>query len=122
MLSNSHNIEIMIYDKADEVIEEHFLLFFNGYQIELETSMKGSDFIFDCYNLLHYICHKINLNFGGSYTDSPDCIKHKKAKINSINYDGKCFQYIATGALNYNKIGQNPQRISKIKPFIETYN
>ena len=27
MHSNSHNIEIMIYDKADEVIEEHFLSF-----------------------------------------------------------------------------------------------
>ena len=37
--------------------------------------MKGSDFIFD------YKCHKINLNCGGSYVDSPDCIKNKKGTI-----------------------------------------
>ena len=42
----------MINDKADEVIEE--------YQIGLETSMKGSDFIFECVYLLYYKCHKIN--------------------------------------------------------------
>ena len=39
----------MIYDdKSDEVIEELFELLFNRYQTGLETSMKGSDFIFDC--------------------------------------------------------------------------
>ena len=40
--------------------------------------MKGSDFIFDCVNLLHYKCHKINLKRGGLYIDSPDWIKDKK--------------------------------------------
>ena len=37
--------------------------------------MRGIDFIFDCANLLHYKCHKINLKRGGSYIDSPDWIK-----------------------------------------------
>ena len=49
--------------------------FLNRYQIELEASMRGSDFIFDCVNLLHDKCHKINLKRGGSYIDSPDCMK-----------------------------------------------
>ena len=40
--------------------------------------MKGSDFIFDCVNLLHYKCHKINLKRCGLYIDSPDWIKDKK--------------------------------------------
>ena len=42
------------------------------YQIGLEASMKGSDFIFNCGHLLHYKCHKINLKGGGSHKDSSD--------------------------------------------------
>ena len=47
--------------------------------------MGGSDFIFDCVQLLYYKCHKINPNRGGSYIDSPVEIKSKKATINLIN-------------------------------------
>ena len=36
--------------------------------------------------------------------------------------DSKCFQYALTVALNYEKIKENHQRISKIKPFIDQYN
>ena len=43
----------MIYNKADKVIEELSEPFLYRYQIRLETSMKGSDFIFDCVNLLY---------------------------------------------------------------------
>ena len=88
----------------------------------METSIKGSDFIFDRFNLLHYQCHKRNLKCSGSYVNSPDWIKKKNATKNSINYDDKYFEYTATDGLNYNKIGQNLQRISKIKPFINAYN
>ena len=69
MHSKSDNIEIMIQDKADEIIEKPFESLLKKYQIGLELSMKGSDFIFDCVHLLHYKCHKINLNCGGSYID-----------------------------------------------------
>ena len=41
------NIEIMINEKANEVIEELFQSF-SRYHIRLETSTKGSNFIFDC--------------------------------------------------------------------------
>ena len=61
MHSKSDNIEIMINDKPDEVIEERFESLFNAYQIGLETSIRGNDFIFDCVNLLYYKCHKTNL-------------------------------------------------------------
>ena len=85
MHSKSDNVEIMIYDKADEVIQELFELLISGYQIGLENSMKGSDFIFDCINLLHYKCPNINLNCGGSYIDSPDWIKSIKTTVMMIN-------------------------------------
>ena len=43
----------MIYDNAKEVIKEIFESFLSRYQIELETSMRGSDFIHDGVNLLY---------------------------------------------------------------------
>ena len=45
--------------------------------------MKGSE----CLRLCSFIilCHKINLNSVGSYIDSPEWIKSKKAIISPIN-------------------------------------
>ena len=101
MHSKSNNIEITINDKADEVIKEFFDSLKNRYQNKLE-SMKGSVFDFDYVHLLYYKCHKINLDRGGSYIDSPDLIKNKKATINPINKkDNKCVQYAVTIALNH---------------------
>ena len=84
--------------------------------------MKGSDFVFENVDLLYYSRHKISLNRGGSYIDSPTWIKHKKATLNPQNKDNECFKYSATVALNYEEIKNDPQRISKIKPFIDQYN
>ena len=52
---------------------------------------------------------------------SADCMKKKKATINSKkkkkkNY-GKCFQYAVMIALNYEEITLNSERVSNIKPF-----
>ena len=49
-------------------------------------------------------------------------MKNKKSTVNPKNNDYKCFQYAVTLALNLDKINGHPQRISKIKPFIEQYN
>ena len=109
----------MINDELDEVIKELFDSLKNRYQNNLE-SMKGSLFVFDYVTLLFYKCHKINPNHGGWYTDFPDWIKNKKTTKNSINKkDNKCFQYAVTVALNLEKIKNDPQRMTKIKPFIK---
>ena len=65
------NIEIIMNDKADEIIEELFDSLKNRCQDNLE-SMKGSVFVFDFIQLLYQKCHKINPNSGRSYIDSPD--------------------------------------------------
>ena len=44
--------------------------------------MRGSEFVFDNVDLLHYNLHKLNLNRGGSNRDSPGRLKNKKATIN----------------------------------------
>ena len=46
----------------------------------------------------------------------------KKATINPINEKIKFFQYAVTVALNYKEMKNIPQRITKIKPFINNYN
>ena len=69
----------MSYDKIDGVIEELFESILCRCQIGFETSMKCSDFIFDCVNLLYCKCHKINSNRGGSCCSSQ---LDKKQKFN----------------------------------------
>ena len=75
----------MINDKTDEIIEALFKPLPHRYQINLEKLMKGSEFLFHYVHLLCYKCHKINLNHGGSYIDSPEWIKNKKLSTNPIN-------------------------------------
>ena len=94
----------------------------NRYQNNLE-SMKGGKSVFDYVHLMYYKCHKINANRIGSNIGSPGWIKNKKATINPINKkDSKCFQYSVTALLNCEEINKDPQRITKIKPFINKYN
>ena len=85
-------------------------------------SSECSEFVFDYVHLLYYKCHKINPNCDGSYMDSPDQIKNKKATINLINKkDNKCFQQALIVVLSHEEIKKDPQRITKIKPFINKY-
>ena len=44
--------------------------------------MRGSNFIFDSVQLMYYKSRKINFRPGGSYNNSPDWVKKKKATIN----------------------------------------
>ena len=51
---------------------------------------------------------------------STEWLKNKGVTINPKNNDNDCNKYALTVALNNQEIGSNPQRISKIKPFINT--
>ena len=76
----------------------------NRYQNNLE-SMRSSEFLFDCVQLLYYKCPKISFNCGRSYIAPPYWIKNKKATINPIiKKENKCVQYAVTVALSYEKI------------------
>ena len=122
MDSKSGNIKFTPYSDANDVIEKLFTSLRSKYQDNLETSMKGSDFIFDSVQLKYYKCDKVNFKRDGSYIDSPDWIKKKKATINPKNIGDKWFQYAATVALNYEEIESHAERVSNIKPFINKYN
>ena len=53
MCLKSDTIEIIIYNKANQVIEYLSKSIFKRNQILIKTSMKGSDFIFDYIRLLY---------------------------------------------------------------------
>ena len=78
---------------------------------------ERSNFVLESVDLLYYTLRKINLNRGGSYTDSPDLIKHKKATINPKSKDNKCLRDAITAALDHEKIKYNPERISNRESF-----
>ena len=102
----SNNLEIMICNKTDEFTQE-----FSRYQTGLEQNQWKIlilSLTFDFWvNFMHSKYDKINLRRAGSYIDSPAWIKNKKAIINPINNDDKCFQYITTVALSHEEIGKN---------------
>ena len=117
----SANEEFMNGSDTDEVIKLLFRSFLQKYQENLQNNMRGSNFEFDGVNLLYYNFNKISLNRGGSYIEPAKWIKDKRSIINPKNNDHKCFQCAVTLALNHDKIDRNPQRISKIRPFIDQY-
>ena len=110
----------MISDEADKVIKKLFDSLKNRYLNNLQ-SRRGSEFAFDYVQLLYYKCHRINFNHAGSYIDSPDWIKTKKATINHINKkDNKYFHYAVTVTLNYQEIHKRSTKNSK--PFMNKNN
>ena len=96
-----------------EIIDELFKYLLQNYQKGLEESLRGSNFVFDSVDLLYYHLQKTSLKrTGSSYVDFPEWLK---------NNDNNCFQYALTVALNYQNIKKDPQRVSKIKPFINKF-
>ena len=87
-----------------------------------KKKMRGSDFEFDGINFFYYNFNKTSIYRGGSYIDSPKWIKDKKSTINPKNNDHKCFQCATTLALNFHNINNHPEKLSKIRPFIDQYN
>ena len=88
--TKSDNIEIVINDEVNEVIKGIFDSLKNSFQNNLEL-IKGSEFIFDYVHLLHYKCHKINLNRNGLDISSPDWIEKTTINLTKKKKDVKYF-------------------------------
>ena len=72
MHKKSDNIKIVMGSEADDVIDELFESLLQKYQDGLEESMKGSEFIFDSFDLLYYHLQKRSLKrIWSSNIDSP---------------------------------------------------
>ena len=91
MHSKSDSISFKHFSDVNEVINEHFESLCSRYQENLETSMRGSAFIFDSVQLMYYKCYKVNFKRGGLYIDSPDWVKNEKVTTNPNDTGDKCF-------------------------------
>ena len=69
--SKSDNEEIKSGFNTKEIIEELFYSLFQGYQIGLKQSKKGSEFVFDYDEGFFYKYHDVSLNCVESYIYSP---------------------------------------------------
>ena len=122
MHSRSNSAEFMNGSETEEIIESLYRSLLQNYNDNLQEKMRGSDFVFNGINCFFYDFNRVSISKGRSYIESPKWLKDKKSTINQKNNDNKCFPYATTLTLNFKKINKDPQRISKIKPFIENYN
>ena len=123
MYTKSINVEFVSGTETSDAINEIFKSSLKRYQEWLETKMRGSRFTFERVDLLEYHLHKTSLNSGSSYIKSPDWLRNKRTTINPKNTeDNECFKYAMIAALPHQEFRRNPQRISKLKPFIDNYN
>ena len=65
MHPSSDNIKYTSYSDYKKVIDELFESLCSRYQVNLETSMRGSNFTFDSVQMLYYKCHQVNAKRGG---------------------------------------------------------
>ena len=122
MHTRSTAAEFMNGSETEEIIESLYKSLLQNYNDNLQEKMRGSDFVFNGINYFYYDFNRASISKGRSYIESPKWLKDKKSSVNQKNNDYKCFQYATALALNFNKIDKNPQKISRIKPFIENYN
>ena len=102
---------------AEDVNNTLFNTLLQKFQHAQETSNdKGSEFIPESGELLHYHFQKVDIT-SELYIMSPDQIVNKKATINPKNErHNKCFQQSVISGLNYNKIKEKQlKQILKFK-------
>ena len=80
-------------------------------------ALLNSRFVFDEVLFTNIDFHQLNLTRGSSYVPLPEWLADKKAIINPKNEDQECFKWAVIAALRWEEIGNNPERISKLKRF-----
>ena len=82
MYRTSKNIIILTVHEKDEIVEELFGSLLQKYHCALGNTQEGNNYVFDGIDALYYKLRKTNLHRQGSYIDSPEWLKNKKATIN----------------------------------------
>ena len=85
-------------------------------QIE-NPALRNSKFVFDRVLHMDIDFHRLNLTRGSSYVPLPDWLIKKKAMINPKNSDMECFKWAIIAAMKWEEIGNNPERVSKLRRY-----
>ena len=85
-------------------------------QIE-NPALRNSKFVFDRVLYMDIDFHRLNLMRGSSYVPLSDWLMKKKAIINAKNSDMECFKWSVIAAMKWEEIGNNPERVSKLRRY-----
>lgn len=119
----SKNIVTLQADDANDILNKLLDSFFENYEHEQNILPNCSNYVFDYVDITTMKFHTTELKKGSSYIPSPKWMSDKKATINPKNLkDNICFAYAIVAALHHQEITYNPERISKLLPFIDIYN
>ena len=117
-----NNLMTVVFQGSNmgEIIEEMF----THMKMKVEnTALANSRFVFDQVLFLDINLYKLNLTRGSSYFLLPDWISSKKVVINPKNEETEeCFKWAIIMALHHEGIGNDLQRISKLREFEGDYN
>ena len=89
-------------------------------QIE-NPALRDSGFVFDEVIGTNVDFHRLNLTRGSSYLPLPDWLSREKAIINPKNDDLECFKWAVIAADRWEELGNNPERVSKLRKFEGEY-
>ena len=89
-------------------------------QIE-NPALRNSKFVFDRILHMDIDFHRLNLTRGSSYIPLPGWLMKKKAIINPRNLDMECFKWAIIAAMKWEEVGNNPERVSKLKKYEEEF-
>ena len=112
--SRSTNLICRPSSNTNEIIEELLTSLHKKFDDDLVLSRESSSFVYESVEECNIHFHKIHLRRGGSFIDTPECLKIKKATINPQNANNAyCFIYAISIAHFHEALGNNPGRISK---------
>ena len=104
-------------------VEELLSVMFTHIKTQVEhPALPKSGFTLDHIIHLDIEFHKLELTRGASHIELPKWIATKKAVINPKNEDEECFKWAVVASLHHEAIEKDPQRVSKLRPFVERYN
>ena len=114
LVFNSRMITVYSLNDKNEIVTamiEHI-----AQQVE-NPALRNSKFVFDRVLYMDIDFHRLNLTRGSSYVPLPDWLTEKKAIINPRNSDMEFFKWAVIAAMKWEEIGNNPERISKLKRY-----
>ena len=111
---NSRMMTVYSLNDKNEIVTAMIELM--AQQIE-NPALRNSKVVFDRVLHMDIDFHRFNLTRGSSHVLLPDWLTKKKAIINPKNSDMECFKWAVIAAMKWEEIGNNPERVSKLRRY-----
>ena len=112
--TKSENIKCLPSSNTEDLLNELLASLYEKFKEDLRLCHTSSSFVYESIEELNIHFHKVDLQRGASYINTPNWIKTKKATINPKNTnDVNCFMFAATITLYHKEFDINPERITK---------